>query len=478
MSHPVLIAGGGPVGLLLAVELGRAGIPAVVLERRPEHYEDLHVGTFHSRLVEIFTERGLMDGLGEPPRWPALHFGMIWLDLRNLDTEYNLLVSQTQVERLLEEAAVRLGADIRRGHVVTGLTQDGTGVTVEVLAGTGRYELRGDYLVGCDGVDSAVRALAGIQVARTGRSWYGIIGDFGRYDGHFEAGVAPGGVFGAMPDGTGNWRLQTIEFDLDGPPESEPATVEELTDNIKRVTGESRTVGEPMFIRRFGGITHLAGRYREGRLFLAGEAAHHYIPTASHGLNTGLADAVNLGWKLAAAVRGWAPPGLLDSYDAERRPAGYRACQGAQAQMALMHPLDNVAALREVWQELIGIEEVNRRLVGWATDIRYPVAGQQDGPLVGRRLAHLPLQTAAGPTSTAALLATGRGFLLDLSGGGELPDLSGWASRVDVVSAEPTPALDVPALLVRPDGYVVWTGTDRAGLAASLGTWFGEPSAG
>src|SRR5262249_53765801 len=151
--------------------------------------------------------------------------------------------------------------------------------------------------------------------------------------------------------------------------------------------------------------------------------------------------------------------------------------QGAQAQMALMHPLDHVAALREVWQELTAIEEVNRKLVTWATDIRYPFAGPRDQSLVGRRLAHLPIRTADGDTSTAAMLGTGRGTVLDLSAGAELPDLSGWASRVDVVSAQPTPALDVPALLVRPDGYVAWTGMAADGLVAALTTWFGEPSA-
>jgi 2-polyprenyl-6-methoxyphenol hydroxylase-like FAD-dependent oxidoreductase len=487
-SHPVVIAGGGPVGLLLAFELGRQGVPAVVLEARPEHYDDDRVGTFHSRLVEVFTERGLMAGLGEPPQWPAVHFGMVWLDLDKLEGEYNLLVAQTGVERLLEERASGLGADIRRGHSVTGFDQDDDGVTVRVRGADGvAYELRGEYLVGADGVNSTVRGLAGIGVGRTGKSWYGILGDFASYDGEFDAGVRPGGVFGALPEGSdrGYWRLQTLEFDQDGPPDSVPVTTEELMGNIKRLTGESKAVGDPLWIRRYTGTTQLAERYREGRVFLAGEAAHNYVPTASHGLNTGLGDAVNLGWKLAAAVHGWAADGLLDSYHDERHLAGHRACQGAEAQMALIHPLEKVRALREVFQELVGIEKVNRRLVTWATDVRYPFAGEGAAPLVGRRIAHVPLRTPDGGTGTGTgtgeLLGTGRGVFLDLSGGAgqskAFADASGWRSRVDVVRAEPVPELGVPALLLRPDGFVAWAGDDQEGLTDALTTWFGKPDA-
>ncbi|MGP3972106.1 FAD-dependent monooxygenase [Streptomyces sp. 6N223] len=478
MSDPIIIAGGGPVGLLLSLELGRAGVPSVVLEKRPGHHEDERVGTFHSRLVEIFRERGLMEALGETPPWPAVHFGMVWLDLSKLESEYNLLVSQTKIEQLLESRAAELGADIRRGHTVTGFEQDEAGVTVRVTGGeAGAYELRGAYLVGCDGVDSTVRELAGIGVTRSGKSWYGVMGDFESYDGEFDAGVRPGGVFGALPEGTGRWRLQTLEFDIDGPPESEPVTVEELVSNIKRLTGETKVVGEPLWMRRYSGTTQLAERYQEGRVFLAGEAAHYYVPTASHGLNTGLSDAVNLGWKLAAAVRGRAPEGLLESYHAERHPAGYRACQAAQAQMALIHPLEKVAALREVFQELVGIEEVNRRLVTWSTDIRYELGdGEPAGSLVGRRVPHVPLRTAAGESGTGELLGGGRGVLLVLDEEFAVP--SGSESRVDVVRAEPVAELEASALLLRPDGYIAWAGSgaEAEGLKSALDAWFGGAS--
>ncbi|MFG2846347.1 FAD-dependent monooxygenase [Kitasatospora sp. NPDC048296] len=479
MTDPIIIAGGGPVGLMLAFELGRQGVPAVVLEARPGHYDDERVGTFHSRLVDVFTERGLMDALGEAPHWPAVHFGMVWLDLTQLPEEYNLLVAQTGVERLLEERSAALGADLRRGHRVTGFSQDDSGVTVQVEGPDGAaYELRGAYLVGADGVDSTVRRLAGIEVSRTGKSWYGILGDFASYDGEFDAGVRPGGVFGALPERSerGYWRLQTLEFDQDGPPESEPVTVEELMGNIERLTGGRKQVGDPIWMRRYTGTTQLAERYREGRVFLAGEAAHHYVPTASHGLNTGLGDAVNLAWRLAAAVHGWAPEGLLDGYHEERHLAGHRACQGAEAQMALIHPLEKVNALREVFTELVTIEEVNRRLVTWATDVRYPFAAEGGHPLVGLRLGHLALRTTDGETSTGAALGQGRGVLFDLTGK-EFGDASGWESRVDVVRAEPVEELDAPALLVRPDGYTVWVGDDQDGLTAALTTWFGAPTA-
>ncbi|MFE2219884.1 FAD-dependent monooxygenase [Streptomyces canus] len=477
MNHPVIIAGGGPVGLLLAFDLGRAGVPSVVLEERAEHHSNEHVGTFHSRLVDVFTERGLMDELGEQPKWPALHFGMVWLDLSKLESEYNLLVSQTQIERTLQEQASKAGADVRRGHRVTGYSQDESGVNVQVNGPDGEYELRGEYLVGADGRDSLVRELAGIGVTRKGKSWYGILGDFASYDGEFEAGVRKGGVFGALPEGTGRWRLQTVEFDRDAPDESVPPTSAELMENIKRVTGEDKHVGDPLWIRRYVGTTQLAERYREGRVFLVGEAAHHYVPTASHGLNTGLNDAVNLAWKLTAAMQGWAPEGLLDSYHTERHLAGFRACQAAQAQMALIHPLDKVEALREVFEELVKVDEVNSKLATWSTDIEYPVRTEGDLPVVGHRVPHVPLKTADGETSTGQALSAGRGVLFDLSQGAELGDLAGWQGRVDVVRAQPTEDLNAPALLVRPDGWVVWAGDDAQSLSTALHTWFGEPSA-
>ncbi|MEV3861666.1 FAD-dependent monooxygenase [Streptomyces sp. NPDC050095] len=476
MNHPVIIAGGGPVGLLLAFDLGRAGIPSVVLEERVEHHADEHVGTFHSRLVDVFNERGLLEKLGEAPKWPALHFGMVWLDLTKLESEYNLLVSQTLIERKLEEEAAKVGADVRRGHKVTGYSQDATGVTVQVTGGDGGYELRGEYLVGADGRDSLVRELAGIGVTRKGKSWYGILGDFASYSGEFEAGVREGGVFGALPEGdTGRWRLQTVEFDRDAPPESVPPTSAELMENIKRVTGKDMQVGDPLWIRRYTGTTQLADRYREGRVFLAGEAAHHYVPTASHGLNTGINDAVNLAWKLAAAIKGWAPEGLLDSYHTERHLAGFRACQAAQAQMSLIHPLDKVEALREVFEEVVKVDEVNRMLATWSTDIEYPVRGEGDLPVVGHRVLHVPLKTESGETNTGEALSAGRGVVFDLGAG--LGDVSGWQDRVDVVRAQPTEELAAPALLVRPDGWVVWAGDDAESLSAALRTWFGEPSA-
>jgi 2-polyprenyl-6-methoxyphenol hydroxylase-like FAD-dependent oxidoreductase len=479
-QNPVIIAGGGPVGLFLAAELGRAGISTVVLEARSEHHSDERVGTFHARLVEIFSERGLMEGLGEPPAWPAVHFGMIWLNLTNLPEEYNLLVSQTRIEQLLEEKATALGADIRRGHVVTGFTQDDDGVCVRATSPAGdEYDLEGSYLIGADGKDSIVRRLAGIDVAVTGKSWYGLIGDFESYGGQFEAGVRPRGVFGALPEGTGRWRLQTLEFDVEGPPDSEPASIAELEQNIERLTGSRKEVGEALWMRRYVGTTQLAEQYRAQRVFLVGEAAHHYVPTASHGLNTGIADAVNLGWKLAAALTGRAPTDLLDSYHTERHHAGYRACQAAQAQLALLHPLDKVSALREIVQELAGIEEVNRKLVTWYTEIRYPMPGvESTAEHAGLRVAHRPLKTDDAGTSTGELLSTGRGIFLDLSGGEDFGDLSGWAGLVDVVKVQPSADLNVRALLIRPDGYVAWAAEDGATpLAQALTTWFGEPTA-
>ncbi|WP_037901939.1 FAD-dependent monooxygenase [Streptomyces sp. NRRL S-350] len=478
----VLIAGAGPVGLMLAGELAAAGVQAVVVDRRPQANEDWRISTFHQRSVELFEQRGLAEQLrGEGfYQWPTLHFGLLWLDLTKVTDQENYLVEMSRVETLLQQRAVDLGATVLTDREVVGLDADDEGVTVRLRSTDGESTIRCDYLVGADGSDSTVRRLAGFETVTGGPSWYGVLADLETYEGQIEAQLYPGGVFGAMPDPQrGLYRLQTIEFDVPAPPADTPVTIEELDANIERLTGSKRPIADARWLRRYSGRSEYVTQYRLGRVLLAGDAAHHHLFTAGHGLNTGLNDAVNLGWKLAAEVRGVAPEGLLDSYSAERQPVGARACEALRAQTALMYPLESVAPLRALLTDLITYDDVNRHLVTMVSDVRYPIPapeGAEAAAIVGRPVPNVSLKTADGTvTGPAEALGAGRGVLLDLSGGAaDLSALAPLADRLTVVAAEPDQAFDTELVLVRPDGFVAWAGAaDAAGLDAAVATWFG-----
>lgn len=492
MNDTIVIAGGGPAGLMLAGELGLAGVRAIVLEREtaPAGVRPTPGTTLHARSADLLERRGLMDGVNaaEPVVWPRIHFGNIWINLLPIvEEEYSLIVKQDRTERVLEDWAVDRGAEIRRGHEVNGLTQHDDGVTVRASGPDGGYDLRCRYLVGCDGGESTVRRLAGIEAPPTGTPWSGVLADFEAGDEDWEWGspTYPGGLFAVIPhpDGSGLLRLMTLEFGAEPPASDVPPTAAELSDSIRRVTGKDYAlIGEPRWILRYGGSTRLAEQYRRGNVFVAGDAAHFHYFSAGHGLNTALHDAANLGWKLAAAVRGTAPEGLLDSYHEERHPVGRLACVSTQAQMVLVHPYDRVTPLREIFEQLMKFPNVERYLVGVNTDVSYsmPHTGEAH-PLLGCPVPDAELTTADGETTIAAALRSGHGVVFDFSGGEQqLPDMSGWADRVDVVAAQPTDAIKATAVLVRPDGFVAWadpTGRDAEGLAAALGTWFGAPAA-
>jgi 2-polyprenyl-6-methoxyphenol hydroxylase-like FAD-dependent oxidoreductase len=465
VNQTVIIAGGGPTGLLLAGDLRQAGVPAIVLERRAARDTEAYSQLLHGNSIALLGHRGLLDRLRPDKliRWPFVHFAHIPMDLAKADPEdYWLMVPQTTVEELLAERATGLGADLRHGHEVAGVRQDEQGVTVTVRAPSGDYELTGAYLVGADGGDSAVRELAGFDAPAAGPSWYGVYARIEDYAGPNAAVTVPGGMFGIIPDGPFR-HVMTTEFERDTPGYQVPVTFEEVTAAVWRLTGAQIT-GQPRWLARYGNVTRHPAAYREGRVFLAGDAAHVHFHAVGHGLNTGLHDAANLAWKLAAELNGWAPPGLLDSYDAERHPVGERAVTVMRAQLALLHPLDEVAGLRELFGELAGHGEVVRHLVGAITHVRYP--GDGTDPLVGTLL----------PREAAGALREGRGVLLDLSQGrAEIPDVSGWGDRVTVTAGDPVPGLAAKALLVRPDGYVAWAADSAKGLEAALAAWFGEP---
>ena len=490
MTGTVVVAGGGVAGLMLGCELGLAGVPAVVLEQAAAARTSSAGMLLHSRAYDALRRRGLGDRFRPEgtPTWPRTHFALLWLDLSGDlgRTDYDLVVPQWRTEQLLRERAAELGVPVRFGHRVTAVEQDAEGVDVTVRTASGEQVLRAAYLVGADGPDSVVAGLAGFEFDVLAPSYYGVIADVPvdpRKD-HFHAGVFRHGQFGALPVNPadpGEVRLMTVEFGRTPAGPDTPVTAAELKASIRRITRHDEDFAEPRWIVRYGSETRLARRYREGRVLLAGDAAHPHPPSSGNGLVTALHDSVNLGWKLAAVLHGRAPAGLLDSYDRERRPVGRRACIRALAQIPLQHPPDQAEPLRELFADLLTIEAVNRRLVQYTTHVRYPM---EDGagpaaahPLLGAPLPDAELVTAAGPVDAAGLFGTGHGLLLDLSGGRcASPDLARWAGRVDRVTADPVPALDAAVVLARPDGHVVHadrTGTDADGLLRALTRWFG-----
>jgi 3-(3-hydroxy-phenyl)propionate hydroxylase len=491
MSDTVIIAGGGPAGLMLACELRLAGAPATVLEPRTERPEMSAGMAIHGRTLETFRRRGLAGRIRDEDisQWPLTPFALLWLDMSAApDIDHTYAFPQWRTERLLAGRAAELGADIRAGHELVGLRQDETGVTVDARSGAGSYQLRGAYLVGCDGRESRVRELAGIEFPARGDTYHGMFGDLvisPDIDDQFSAVIQDGGVFGAMPLDARILRLMTLEFGVEPPAAGTPVTEDELMDAIERISGHRPAVRGLRAMSRFGGPTRLAASYRAGRVFLAGDAAHSLFISGTQGLHTSIHDAVNLGWKLAAAVTGWAPDGLLDSYQAERLPVGERMAWHAHASLAMLHPLGRVSQLRELVSRLLTFEDANRHLLRMTTEVAYSwpdtvtAAGVPAHPLLGRMVPEVAVGAADGTDPVDRALRAGRGVLLDLSGGAA--DISGaaaWAGRVDIAAVAPAPGLDAASLLIRPDGYVAYAGTDpdSAGLSTALATWFGEPA--
>lgn len=481
-DRAVVIAGGGPTGLMLAGELALAGVDVVIVERRES--QEL-VGSralgLHARTIEVLDQRGIAERfLAEGYTAQVAGFAGVKLDIGDFPTRhpYGLALVQKHTERILADWVEELGVPILRGRVVTGFVQDEAGVEVELDDGR---VLRAQYLVGCDGGRSVVRKAAGIAFS----GWDPTIS-------HLIAQVemAAEPQWGFHHDTTGRHAISRLT--ADGPVgvmltepdvgEKDEPTLDDLRTGLIRVYGTDFGVHSPISISRFTDMSRQAERYREGRVLLAGDAAHIHYPVGGHGLNLGVQDAVNLGWKLAQVVKGVSPAELLDSYHAERYPVAARVLTETMASVAISRTDERSRALRELVAEMLGLEQARKYMAGRMSelDIRYDFGGGH--PLLGRRMPDIEVMTAEGPVRAFTLLHRARPVLLDL-GGLDGFDATPWVERVRVVAARYEGDWELPVIgavaapgsvLVRPDGHVAWTGHDPAGLSEALTRWFGR----
>ncbi|WP_327238635.1 FAD-dependent monooxygenase [Streptomyces sp. NBC_01317] len=491
----VTVVGAGPTGLMLACELRLAGVDVVVLERLTEPTAQSRGRGLHTRSVELLDQRGLLDrflAVSEKFRVGGFFGGVHkpWPDGLDTGHPYGLATSQTDTVRLLTERALELGAEIRRGSEVVGLTQDESptpGVTVDLADGT---NLRSRYLVGCDGGRSTIRKLIGVGFPGEPATVETLLGDMEATEDRETIAAVVAEVrttelrFGAIPDVDGKAGVYRIVVPAEGVAEDRTTapTLDEFKQRLRATAGTDFGVHAPRWLSRFGDATRQAERYRVGRVLLAGDAAHIHPPTGGQGLNLGVQDAFNLGWKLAAEVNGWAPAGLLDSYHTERHPVGKAVPDNTHAQMSLLGTDPGPTALRELFAKLMDFEEVNRYITGMITavDVRYDLGhdiGHDVGhdlgeghELLGRRLRDVSLKRAG---RLYPLMHHARGLLLDRTG---RLSPTGWTDRVDHV-VDTSDELDVPAALLRPDGHVAWVGDDQADLLDHLRRWFGTPTA-
>ena len=488
ITTEVVIAGSGPTGLMLAFELRSAGVEVELVDALPGRTGESRAGGIHARTMELLDQRGLLDGLlAQGRRLDSGHFGGIPLDFSDFPTRYpfTLAVLQSRIECELDHAATSSGAPVQWDSPVTGFRQDDTGVLVEVGGGRPR-QIRARYLVGCDGGRSTVRKLADIGFDGTDATVTGMLADV-------ELAEPPAEVFFGTRGSVGDFSVVQFEpgwYRLMAQchdrvlPRDTGLTFEQFRSAFTELAGTDFGMHSPRWVTHYSDAARQAGRYRAGRVFLAGDAAHIHYPAGGQGQNLGLQDAVNLGWKLAAVLRGDAAEALLDTYESERHPVAARVLQNTRAQTALQRPGAHTGALRDTMSQLIGTDEVRHRLglMITALDIRYDCAG--DHPLTGRRVPDADLATTEGPVRMYELLRAAHPILL-VRNGTDVPDIREWKDRVTVVCADdPAAEWSVPGVgvatapacsLIRPDGYIAWAASDSgtAGLTAALTAWVG-----
>ncbi|MEU8487509.1 rifampin monooxygenase [Streptomyces sp. NPDC048641] len=471
----VIIAGSGPTGLMLACELRLHGVNVVVLEKLTEPTKESRGQGLHARSVEIMDQRGLLDrflAVSEKFSAGGLFGGIMkpWPDRLDTAHPFGVAASQPVTERLLNERALELGAEIRRGCEVAGVSQDEAGVTVELTDGT---QLRSRYLVGCDGGRSLVRKQLGVDFTGEPATIETLLGEMRATEDPATIAAVVEETrkthlrFGLIPQGDGMYRIVVPAAEVAEDRAAAP-TLDDFKQQLRATAGTDFGVHSPRWLSRFGDATRQAERYRVGRVFLAGDAAHIHPPTGGQGLNLGAQDAFNLGWKLAAAVNGWAPQGLLDSYHVERHPVGARVLDNTRAQITLLGTDAGATALRELFSKLMDFEEVNRYVTEMITAVGVSYDFGEGHELLGRRMRDVGLKRGR----LYGLMHEGRGLLLDQTG---RLSVEGWVDRVDHV-VDVSEELDVPAVLLRPDGHVAWVGDDQQDLLGHLPKWFGTPA--
>jgi 2-polyprenyl-6-methoxyphenol hydroxylase-like FAD-dependent oxidoreductase len=496
-EHAVVIAGGGPTGLMLAGELALAGVDVAIVERRAtQDLAGARAGGLHSRTIEILDQRGIADRfLSQGKVAQVAAFAWVPLDISDFPTRhpYGLGLWQNQIERILAGWVDELEVPIYREREVTGLAQDDTGVDVALSDGT---SLRAQYLVGCDGGRSLVRKAVGIEFPGWDPTTSALIA---------EVEMAEVPELGIRHDALGTHAFGRLEYEIrDGkvvfmdrgpvrvmvterhPGSTAEPTLRDLSEALIAVYGTDYGIHSPTWISRFTDMTRQAAAYRDRLVLLAGDAAHVHSPVGGQGLNTGVQDAVNLGWKLAQVVKGTSPESLLDTYHAERHPVAARVLRNTLAQMPLLRSDDRIQALRDTIAELLRMDEPRKRFAAMMSglDIRYDLG--EGHPLLGRRMPDLDVVTANGPVRVYTLLHDARPILLTFDEPGGF-DITPWADRVRLIEAEYAGPWELPALgavaaptavLIRPDGYVAWVGDlTQLGLVDALTTWFGPPAA-